>query len=267
MVAVIEAPVHSQVTGAGGTAVVAVTPGGTAVGKTLCALVTWRGIGIVTPVEAGWTEHYDFPDTVGSQLAFYSRPAVDPEASSYTFNFSGAASRVVATLFFVSNHIALETFSAEASGNTLTPTSPTPTSAGPDRLALRVWNKTHTNNMTVPSDLDIVLRWNTGGSDAGACGHVATADPVNAGVVAAKVCQLDTFAREWRSVVVLISPGTKVLSHTDTNMQRLSAYTGSVADRERQRLLALLGLTEPQPLSMMDLYKLVPEDKPRIWGY
>lgn len=39
--------------------------------------------------------------------------------------------------------------------------------------------------------------------------------------------------------------------------------TGSINDRERQRLLAALALTEPQRLSLQDLYKQNNE-KPRL---
>jgi len=40
--------------------------------------------------------------------------------------------------------------------------------------------------------------------------------------------------------------------------------TGSINDRERQRLLTALALTEPQRLSLQDLYKLAGE-KPRVF--
>jgi hypothetical protein len=120
--------------------------------------------------------------------------------------------------------------------------------------------------MVVPPELNIVLRWNSQGSDAGAVGHAATADAVNTGTVEAKIAPLDTFAREWRAVTILVSPGNEVLSVTDRNMRRLSAYTeGSISDRERKRLLDLLGFTDPQPYSIRDLYALVPEE-PKIWG-
>lgn len=55
------------------------------------------------------------------------------------------------------------------------------------------------------------------------------------------------------------------MSHIDQIMTELVALTGTVTDRERQRLLTQLILTEPQG-SMMDLYALAAE-RPRIWGY
>lgn len=239
--AVIEAPVHTPVSGAGAATVVADTPGGGKVGKILVAKVSWRGIGIVTPVEAGWTEHYDFPDTVGPQLALYSRPATDTDPATFTFNFSGAAARVIATLFYISNSTnGIEVFSAESSGNSLNAIAPSVVSPGPDRVALRMWARTHTNNLLVPTDLDIFSRWNTAGTDAGAVGHVATVDWVKAGATATKTAIFDTTAREWRAVTLLVGPG-KHLSKADRNMLRLSGYSGkTIADREKQRLILLL---------------------------
>lgn len=44
----------------------------------------------------------------------------------------------------------------------------------------------------------------------------------------------------------------------------LAGYTtGTISDRERKRLLALLGFTEPKRLTMNDLYKLAGE-RPRL---
>lgn len=55
-------------------------------------------------------------------------------------------------------------------------------------------------------------------------------------------------------------------SKADTIMAELIAAgftTGSILDRERKRLLAKVALTEPQNLSLVDLYKLGNE-RPRL---
>lgn len=57
------------------------------------------------------------------------------------------------------------------------------------------------------------------------------------------------------------------LSRNDTIMAELVAagYTfGTILDRERQRLLAALTLTEPQNLSLQDLYFKTGE-RPRLY--
>lgn len=56
-------------------------------------------------------------------------------------------------------------------------------------------------------------------------------------------------------------------SRIDTIMAALTGAgytTGSIQDRERKRLLAVLVLTEPQRLSLQDLYKLAGE-RPRLF--
>lgn len=45
---------------------------------------------------------------------------------------------------------------------------------------------------------------------------------------------------------------------------RAAGYTGTISDMERQRLLVALGLTEPQKLTIQDLYYRAGE-RPRIY--
>lgn len=258
--AVIEAVRHTYITGAGGVQIVADVPGGGADGKTLCALVSWRGIGVITPAQAGWTEHYDFPDSAGPQLGFYTRPATDSDPDTYTFDFSGSASRVVAALWYISNSDnGIEVFSAEASGTSeINAVAPDATSPGEDRLAVRIWNRANVNNLEVPGD--IFLRWNSGGPAGGAVGHVATKETVGAGAVGTKTAVFDTTGQNWRAVTLIVGPGSQYLSVRDRLMAELSGYEGSISDREYQRLLHLLQVQIPSGAgtgySLVDLYKL-----------
>lgn len=49
-----------------------------------------------------------------------------------------------------------------------------------------------------------------------------------------------------------------------TSLTSAGYTTGTIHDRERKRLLAALALTEPQRLSLQDLYKLASE-RPRLF--
>ena len=256
--AVIEAVRHTVIAGGGANQVVATAPVGK-VGKTLCALLSHRGIGAWTPVEAGWTEHFDFTDVLGPQLAFYTRPSTDAEPATYTFNHA-AVGRLIASLFNISNSLTgIEAFSAEVSGNSLTPTFASVVSPGANRVCCRILNRTHTNAQVVPSYLNQHLRWNTGGTDAGAVGHLMTADIVGAGATVAEVTTLDTTPREWRGFSFVVGPGDKILSKVDRMMLELSSFPGSsVADKERNRLKHILGYADDNAApgkTLDDLYQ------------
>jgi hypothetical protein len=209
--AVMQAPVYrghaTTIIGSGGaTSIDATVPSGAADGELLVAAVSWRGLGEIAATDGGWTERHDFPESgTGPQLAVYTRTAGASEPATYNFTFSGSASRVVATLVRLSDHNGVDV-SAEASGNSTSPSAPSVTASAPGGLALFLWSWSHFPIFTPPSDEEVFI-WsaNSGGVETGAVDQRGSIEVVGSGATGARTGSLNT-ARDWRAVTAVVAP-------------------------------------------------------------
>jgi hypothetical protein len=192
----------------GGAASIAANMPEVVAGDLILAVISWRQNGSITPVEAGWTEHFDFfGGIVGPTLAVYTRVATGGEPSTYSWNFSGAVSRAIAGIATITHHDGVDAVSLESSGNTASPVAPTATSNGGNRLAFFVWTTTHNTTFTYPI-VGEIPRWDDKNEFVEAGNnqqHVATQE-VGSGATGTRTASLGGTVREWRAVTILIEP-------------------------------------------------------------
>lgn len=208
---------EAVVSGAGATSIPLDVPPGTNDGELLFAHTAWRGDGLHE--QLSWTERQELSQASGPSAAMFTRVAAS-EPASYTFGFSGAASRVLAFGARLVNAAAVED-SAEASGGGVAGTNfvaPSLTSLGPERLLICLFVSTHTDTFTTPASMDVFDSNNSGGSLAGIVRYNLCTEAVGEGATGTRTATI-AVARLWIAMSMLISP-----SHPGPRRSRRSGY-------------------------------------------
>lgn len=194
---------ENAITGAGATSIPCDVPIGTNDGELLFGFSAWRGDGAHSL--AGWTERVDNTQNLGPSLGVYTKTA-SAEPASYTFNFSAAASRVLAFIGRILGGTVEAVGSADGAGFSETNIiAPSLTALGPERMLICLFATTHTETFTPPSSMEVFDSNNSGGSAAGIVRYNLCFEYVAAGATGTRTATI-AIGRTWSAVSMLIAP-------------------------------------------------------------
>lgn len=233
-------------------------------GHQLLAQITHDGLAPSTP--SGWFLRGTQLGSFSHSLSTYTKLAGASE-SSYTFTHSGDSGGVLIEVQNDAGDVDFDVIASDQTGSASTSFAAPAVIMTEAGIIVCTWVQIEVGStITKPVSMTSLQSGDVFRSQASAHELVASG---STGIRTATA----TANATWIVATVGFKPaaaaGGSSMSHIDDIMAALTLAgftTGTVSDRERARLLAKHVLTEPQALSMMDLYEKSPAEPARIIG-
>lgn len=236
---------------------------GASQGHQLLAQITHDGLAPSVPI--GWLLRNTQPGPFSHSLSSYTKLAGASE-SSYTFTHGGDSGGVLIEVQNDAGDVDFDVLASDQTGSAATSFTAPSAILSAAGIIVCTWVQIEVGSViTKPIAMTSVQSGDVFRSQASAY------EIVSAGATGTRTATATANAT-WISATVGFKAAATAgggMSHIDDIMTELIGAgftTGTVSDRERARLLAKHILTEPQLLSMMDLYEKAPAEPARIVG-